>query len=600
MQALQPYVTSGVALVSAGLVAVTPVVSPPVSPQGRAIQLTADGTSAPYAELFTNTVDNLENIVQGADPQAIAEAFNAILTDPLQVISVLTDLSPDISTDLSELPAQVSVELPSALAIGIAGLGAFATTLSEIHDVVAELMSGDSQDALSTLIAAPAEILDAYLNGQDGITLLDGLINIPAFNGVLAPEEPLGLDLNLTNLLNALGLADLDLSDLDLSNLLDSIGLGNLDLGTLFDDLNLSDLGLGDLLAGDDGILTLSNVLDTFGLGGLDLGSFSLTDLLSDLGLDNAVFDLSLTDVLENLGLNIDLGSLSLADVLDPLGLNETLGQLDLTDVIDSLFPGLDVGDVSVGGLLDALGLGSIQLGDLLDSLGLLDGVLDTLNGLLSNILDPLGLGDLQDALNDISLSELLSGVLLGDGSGGSLGLTQLLDALGLGDVVSDDSFTIVGLVDALLGGALPETGDLTLADLITDLLGGLGIDIPSTGDLTVSELLTDLLGEFGLPSTDDLTLGGLVDSLNIFDLDVTDLLNTVDLGGLLDTLGLSDLDLNVGDLVGDLASLDLAGLLDDLGLSGDLASITIEPFGGLITELVDDLPQQIAEAIAG
>jgi hypothetical protein len=37
--------------------------------------------------------------------------------------------------------------------------------------------------------------------------------------------------------------------------------------------------------------------------------------------------------------------------------------------------------------------------------------------------------------------------------------------------------------------------------------------------------------------------------------------------------------------------------LLGDLGV-GDLASITVDPFGGLITELVDTVPSQILAAL--
>jgi hypothetical protein len=49
---------------------------------------------------------------------------------------------------------------------------------------------------------------------------------------------------------------------------------------------------------------------------------------------------------------------------------------------------------------------------------------------------------------------------------------------------------------------------------------------------------------------------------------------------------------LDLGSL-GDTSGLTLDGLLGDLGV-GDLASITVDPFGGLITELVDTVPEQI------
>jgi hypothetical protein len=48
---------------------------------------------------------------------------------------------------------------------------------------------------------------------------------------------------------------------------------------------------------------------------------------------------------------------------------------------------------------------------------------------------------------------------------------------------------------------------------------------------------------------------------------------------------------------LGDLTNLTLSDLLGDLGV-GDLASISVDPFGGLITELVDTVPQQILAAL--
>jgi hypothetical protein len=68
--------------------------------------------------------------------------------------------------------------------------------------------------------------------------------------------------------------------------------------------------------------------------------------------------------------------------------------------------------------------------------------------------------------------------------------------------------------------------------------------------------------------------------------------LNGVTLGGLLGDLGLNNLPLDLGSL-GDTSGLTLDSLLGDLGV-GDLASITVDTFGGLITELVDTVPEQI------
>jgi hypothetical protein len=82
---------------------------------------------------------------------------------------------------------------------------------------------------------------------------------------------------------------------------------------------------------------------------------------------------------------------------------------------------------------------------------------------------------------------------------------------------------------------------------------------------------------------------------LNLDDLSLTTLLNGVNLGDLLGDLGLSDLPLDLGN-VGSLDDPTVSGLLGGRGL-GDLATINIENFGGLVTELVDVIPHQILAA---
>jgi hypothetical protein len=87
-----------------------------------------------------------------------------------------------------------------------------------------------------------------------------------------------------------------------------------------------------------------------------------------------------------------------------------------------------------------------------------------------------------------------------------------------------------------------------------------------------------------------------LLGDLDIDNLSVGSLLNTVNLGDLLTDLGISNLQLHLSQL-GDISGLTLSGLLGDLGL-GDIANITVDPFGGMITELVDVVPQQILAAL--
>jgi len=554
---LRPYATAGIAIVGASIIAVTPVAAPPIPVQVRPVQL-VDA----WSDLITNTTTNLDNIISNASSSDITQVFSELLTNPYGVIAALANVDPTVTTDLTSLPATISVDLPPGLELMIAGLGSSGATLTALESVAQQL---ESDPSVTNLYEGVATVLNAYLNGQDNISLLDGAITIPLYNGILAPETSADVNINLTSLIDALGLGNTPLTDLDLSSLLSQIGLGDLNLGSLFSDLGLSTKGLGDLL-GDP---TLGTLLNDLGLGGLTsadglgLGSFSLTSLLDDLGLDSS------------------LGSVTLTQLLDALGLNADLGQLSLTSLITDLFPVLDVSAVNVGTLLSDLGLGdlgSVGLGTLLEEVPNIGTILSTVLGLVPG---------LYTDLNQVSLSTLLDSLTLGESNGNpptealtlTTLVTDLFKALGV-SVPSTNDLTIESLLQAL-GVPVPSTGDnFTVSDLLTEVLGKLGLPIPATGDITLASLLTDL--------------GGLTNS--ILDTNVGSLLNTLDLGTLLNDLGLSSLPLNLSNL-GDLSGLNLGDLLGDLGL-GDLANVSVEPLGGFDTILADIVPQQILAAL--
>jgi hypothetical protein len=535
---LRPYATAGVALVGASMIAVTPMVAaPPIGVQMRPVQL-VDA----WSDLVANTTANLDNIISNASSSDITQVFNELLTNPYGVIAALANLDPTVTTDITSLPATISVQLPPGLELMIAGLGSSGATLTALESVAQQLQTDPSFTNLSEGVAT---VLNAYLNGQDNISLLNGAITIPLFNGILAPETSADVNINLTSLIDALGLGNTPLTDLDLSSLLSQIGLGDLNLGSLFSDLGLSTKGLGDLL-GDP---TLGTLLNDLGLGGLTsadglgLGSFSLTTLLTDLGLDSSLGNVSLTQVLDALGLNTDLTSLT------------------------------NVGDVNLGTLLGDLGL-------LTPIVTGLNSTLDTLLGPAESVLN-IALGSIDPSLNISNLVSLtgLEGVLnsLTLGNGSTLDLTSLLGDLG---ITLPSPFSITDLLTAL-GVPIPSTADpLTIGSLITEVLHELNVNIPATGDISLAGLLTDL--------------GGLTNS--ILDTNVGSLLNSLDLGTLLNDLGLSDLPLNLSNL-GDLSGLNLGDLLGDLGL-GDLANVSVAPLGGFDTLLADVVPQQILAAL--
>jgi hypothetical protein len=508
--ALRPYATAGVALVGASIIAVTPLAVPSPRVEMRPVKL-VDA----WSTLLSDTTANLDLIASNANLSDISGVFSALLTNPLGVIGALTSLDPTVTTDTSGLPITVGVELTPALEMGFAQLGAEGAEIEAINTVLGQL-AADPSNALSILYEGTANVINAGLNGASDVSLLGGIIDIPVFNGLLAPELPFTFDLNLTDLVNALGLGNLGLGSLNLGDLLNQIGLGDLSLGNLIDDLGLGTKGLGDLL-GDPSLGTL---LGDLGLGGLTVPSLDLTTVLSGLGLDPTtdLNSLSLDSVLSAFGLNPDISVLndSLSTVLSDTGL--------LSGVLSDL-------NSSIAGILDAVpGVGTL-LGPLLD-----------------NVLTS---GDLSTALSSITVGDLL-GVTGGDS------LTDLLAALGIGDI-TPSGLTVGGLLDSL--GFPSSTGDLTLSGL----LGGLG----------------------GAGNT-------------ILDTDVGSLLNGLNLDGLLSDLGIADTLLTTlpGTLdLGDLSNLNLGDLLGDLGL-GDLANITVEPFGGLITELVDTVPAQILAAL--
>jgi hypothetical protein len=430
------------------------------------------------------------------------------------------------------------VELPPGLSLPIAQMSSELATLNAINGVVEQLTT-DPANTFNTLFEAPAVIANAYLNGQENVSLLDGIIQIPFLNGILAPLQTMTVDLNLAKLVDALGLGNLGLSNFDLTGLLSQVGLGDLTIGSLFNDLGLSSDGLGDLLKAGSNVTTLGGLLSLLHLNGLDIGSLDLTSILSGLGLDANVNlnDLTLDQILTAFGI----------DPTVSVGLGEFLTKLAATDPALAAF----------------LGTG---LGTELNDLGLLQGVLTGLNTALGTLLSPEGA-----ALNSV-LGLIAPGLTINN----LLSLQSLETALN------------VEKMGDLLGGP-------SINDSLANILTALGVSDVTPSGLTIGGLLQDL-GFAG--STGDLTLGELLGDLGnpILGLNVTDLLNNVSLGDLLGDLGLSNLPLNLGDL-GDLTGLTLGGLLGDLGV-GDLANITIDPFGGMITELIDVVPQQILAAI--
>ena len=530
-------VTAGIALVSAGVVTVAPVaVPPPASTVSPGVALTTS-----YGDLFSNTWQNIERIGAHADWSAISQLFTAMFSNPAGLIEAASNFALAVDTDTASLPATLSVQLSPGLELLIAGLASHVATLDALFGVVHDL--GDPSTAFTALFNAPATLLDAHLNGQHNLSLLGGIVSIPVFNGVLAPEQNLQIDLNLSRLLEVLGWGTPDLSNLNLDGVIDQIRLGTLTLGELLSGLGFSDEGAGDLLKLATDVSTLGELLDFLGLGDLGLSRYSLTALLGELGPG--------ADFYRDLDLDLPLGNFGLVDVLSAFG-------------IDAQIP------VGLGQVLTGLGDGDLageHLGSLLSDVGLITPLLSWLNATAADFFDPIPLvGPL--------LTDLVSGLV------GADGLEALLNTFTVGDLLGDLRIDdTIGSLLASVGSALLIVGNLTLGGLLEDL----GFT-DSVGDLTLRDVLNGLGGALGSVLIDG-PLG----------LDLTWLLNGFDVGDLVGFVGLDGLSLNLGDLVGDWVNPYLADLLEGFVQGqANLASATVGSFGGTFTELFVSMPQQL------
>ncbi|WP_343572202.1 hypothetical protein, partial [Mycobacterium sp.] len=543
---LRPYATAGVALVGASMIAVTPLATPLPAIQMRPVKL-VDA----WSELIANTTTNLDSIISHASSPDITQLFSELFTNPYGVIEALANFDPTVTTDLTSLPATISVELPPGLELAIAGLGAEGATFSALESVLKQLQADPSA---TNLYEGVATVLNAYLNGADNVSLLDGAITIPLYNGVLAPATSANIDINLPDLLNALGLGNTPLTNLDLSNLLSQLGLGDLTLGSLFSDLGLSDKGLGTLLAdATSPVTTLSGLLNLLGLNALGSGdgiTLGLTNILQGLGLDT----------------NVDLNNLSLSSVLSAFGIDPT--QLLSPDSLLGAL-GLNTGDsVNVDSLLGALGLdptstiSTSALDSLLGTLGL-DPASTISSTTLTNLLTSLNL-DPSAPLTGSTLDTVLTALgadLTAPLTGSTL--DTVLTALG-----ADPSGSLTTTVlDSLLSSLGLNTSSTIGSTVLTSLLDDLGLGSTTTVNTTVGDLLTGVLTAFGIPESTPIQTA--LDAL----ISILPSGTAPTVGTLLDDLGITAATPTVGTLLHDLglsSTASVGTLLADLGLSGN------------------------------
>ncbi|BBX20620.1 hypothetical protein MTER_00310 [Mycolicibacter terrae] len=595
-QTLRPYVTTGLAVVGVGLIAVPPVTSnlPQLQHQlatveQRPVALTADGDFfSPYTDLFNHTIANLQALNQNSvDMFGLLEH---IFTNPQQalagipdVINIFTNAMPTIDAQLLPFPADISIQLPLWINSLLAGIGPWVTLFNAMQDVLRDVFDfSDPMGALSALFGAPATLLDAFLNGSTGLNYGD--LSIPLFNGLLTPGQPIDANFDIGSLVEMSGFGDTSITEL-----LTQAGIGDIPLDTLITDL-LDQAGFGHM--------TPVDLLNDFGIGTEPLSEL-LIGVFNEAGIGNPTIAQLLTD-LGGISPDDSIASLLIALLNAP---EVGIGNPTISELILSLVGG---DDQSVGGLIkDLLGAsGGESLASLVDPTWTVGGLItDALgNPPLTDLFAQLGLGDVNigtglvsvlGPMGEESLLSLLNSGFLGPDITGDTGLLDLLASMfppgaTLEELMADfGTMTLGQLMEEMPAGeGFPP--DTMIVDIrLTELLSTVylpGQTIP-LGDTPLSQIpgfppdMASLVEKAGNPTLNALlgtnTVGETLQNLGLYDATMTQLVQSV---------GLSDYELAVlfqglGNLSGNVT---LEEFFTDLGFNPTLAQIVEGLFQGM------------------
>ncbi|HME77319.1 MAG TPA: hypothetical protein VKI00_17215 [Mycobacterium sp.] len=585
----QLWITTGIGLLGAGLIAVTPVATPLPDVQHRQFRLT-DYDEFDMSQLVTTTEANwsgLETVLSSSH----------WLTDP-DISQGLSTLFSDLSTNTANPvtnPLSLLTEGALALLSSDDASNAASTALTAVSDnVESALSSGDYSTALTDLEDGPSTVLYAFLNGYPE-TLGSELIS---------PE--LGL---LTNTVGGAATGQIDALQ-QLSN-------------TLADEL--SAVGGGDLT-------TTPTLLEP---GTLDL-SVNVSTILNDLAPSGTLsLPVSLDSLLSDAAPS---GALSLPVSVDQLlGDVAPSGTLTLPVSLDSLLNGATPGGtlslpISLDGLLsDAATNGNITvpvtldqvLGDVLGNGGSISVPPISVDTIVSDLGNPsytinLGIAketiSLQTFINDLGIgnhtitppsipdSTVLSDLESVLGNSGTQDITVSLGDLEslLGSAGSQDISVSTATLEGLLGTSGSSDITLSVSDLQT-LLG-------SAGSQDISLPISTLESLLGAAGSSDIsiplnTLEGLFPSTLSLDLTIPEVTGgavpnfDVDLGqDLLAVLGsIAPISSDLPSLLGTDPTLDVTSLLSsvvtDLGLPVSITGgdLTLN-LSGLASELLAGL----------
>jgi hypothetical protein len=585
----QPWMTTGIALVGASLIAVTPVGTPLPDVQHRQFRL-VDYDEFDPSQLASTTEANWSGL-------ETALGSSNWLTDP-NISQGLSTLFTDLSTGTSN-PVTNPLSLLTEGALGLLSSGdasnAASAALTAVSDnVESALSSGDYSTALPDLEDGPTTVLYAFLNGYPETV----------GNGLISPEFGL-----LTNPIDGAATGQLDgLQQISntLADELSALGGGDLtttptlvEPGSLDLSVNVSTI-LNDLAP--SGTLSLPVSLDDLLSDAAPSGTLSLPvsvdDLLGDVAPSGSLtLPVSLDSLLA--GATPD-GTLTLPISLDGLlGDAATNGNITIPVTLDQVLTdalgnggSISVPPISVNTIVNLLGDPSytIKIGPLSESIS------------LQTFINDLGIGSHTITPPSISDATVLSDLESALGSSGNSDISVSLSDLEnlLGSTGSQDISVSTATLEGLLGTS--GSSDITLS--VSELQNLLG----SAGSSDISLPVSTLESLFGAAGSSDIsiplnTLEGLFPSTLSLDLNIPDVTGgavpnfDVDLGqDLLAVLGsIAPISSDLPTLLGTDPTLDVTSLLSsvvtDLGLpvsitGGDL-SVNLT---GIASELLASL----------
>ena len=510
---LRPWVTTGVVLVGAGLIAVTPAATPLPDVQHRQIVL-ADYDEYDASQLASATEANWQGL------ESILGSSNWT-TDP-DISQGLSTLVSDLSTGTAN-PVTNPIDLLTEGALLLTSSGdasnAASTALTGVTDNVESALSGsDYSTALTDLENGPTTVLYAFLNGYPETVGSDGLIS---------PEFGL-----LTNTTDGAATGQIDaLAQLSntIADEVSAVGGGNLtttptlvEPGSLDLSVNVSTI-LNELAPG--GSVTLPFSLDTLLSDAAPSGTLSLPvsvdDLLGDVAPSGSLtLPVSLDTLLDGATPG---GTVSLPISLDGL-LSDAAGSSG--DITIPITPDQLLGDALGGSgnlsvslpeesLLSAIAPNGISISETFPIVGK-----ETISVPLTTIESALGLNSSSDINVSIPDSTVLSDLESALGASGSQDISvpvSELDSL-LGTTGSQDITVSTSTLEGLLGTSGSSDITLSVSELQT-LLGGSGSQDISLPISTIESL-------FGTAGSSDIsiplsTLEGLFPSTLSLDLDI-------------------------------------------------------------------------------